>query len=53
MKNDQKEAKSEISLLRSNLYLLLDGDRNDKSTILKASAALDRAILRYMKNIKC
>jgi hypothetical protein len=52
MKNELKEAKSEISLLRSNLYLLLDCESCDKTTILKASVALDRAILRYMKNIK-
>jgi hypothetical protein len=52
MKDELKEAESEISLLRSNLYMLLDGENSDKNTILKVSIALDRAILKYMKSIK-
>jgi len=48
----KSKIKTEICDLRSNLYLLLEGNNFNKSTILKASVELDKAILEYMKSVK-
>lgn len=48
----KSKIKTEICDLRSDLYLLLDGGSLDRKTVLKASVALDKAILKYMKNVK-
>lgn len=48
----KSKIKAEICGLRSDLYLLLDGGNLDRKSVLKASVALDKAILEYMKNVK-
>ena len=46
------DKKVEIASLRNSLYTLLELQPDNKTSILKASERLDRAILRYIKTHK-